>query len=403
MERQSQKQIIEQNIKLFFILAFASYITSTLFTIFLMQTNAKIFISLVLVSVMAILLDTCKGFCFHFASDFKLKMKTRIISGTVGVFLLAVSILASLSFMHNQSNAVKNESYVKSLEYQNYIEAKEMLNKQRKLKENEIINLENLEKRTKKSYITRKTNFLNEIDIINEKLMSLTPPEQIKLKKEKGFTATCEFILKYFKMENLTAEELDTLIFIYIGILFEIVGVMFTVFRGINMKRYEKNYGAYYVDIEEEKEEKNAYASNEEKAMLELARKELAQKQAVEKIIDFQKEKALNKAMLEQSQKDEQKNEIGFKYHEKKEELKEEKKEKYTVKSFVNYYNFMVTDAKERGTNISRGYKAIAKEIEIKESEAQKIKNAMEMQGIIETRGNQTVIVKMDEEMKEAV
>jgi len=403
MERQSKKQIIEKNIKLFFILSLASYFASTLFTISLMKTNAKTFIPIVLVSTMAILLDACKGFCFHFASDHKVKESKRWAIGTVGVFLLIISILASLAFMHNQSNAVKNDSYTQSLEYSNYLEAKKMLEEQKELNKTAIKGLEKKEEDSGLTYITKKSSLLKEISIINEKLMNLIPPTEIKMKKEKGFTATCEFILKYFKIKNLTAEELDTLIFVYIGILFEIVGVMFTVFRGINMKEYEEKYGAYYVDIEEEKIEKSVHASNGEKALLDLARNDLAQKQAVEKIINFQQEKALNKAMLEQSQKDDKKNEIGFKYHEKKEELEEEKKEKYSNENFVNYYNFMVADAEKKGTNISRGYKAIAKEIEIKESEAQKIKNAMEMQGIIETRGNQTVILKMDEEMKEAV
>jgi len=399
MERQSQKEIIEKNIKLFFNLSIASYLVSTLFTISLMKTNAKTFFSIILLSLMAILIDVCKGFCFHFANDISLDKKHRSSCKKIGAFLLIISVLASLSFMHNESNAVKNENYTKSLEYQNYLEKKEMLNKQKNLKENEIKNLEKLEGRTKKSYITRKTNFLNEIDIINEKLMNLTPPKDIKTKNEKGFIATCEFILKYVKFINLDAEELNTLIFVYIGILSELVGVMFSFFRGIYMKKYKEKYGAYYIDFEE----KNTNASNEEKAMLDLARKELAQKQAVEKIIDFQQEKALNKAMLEQIQKDEKKNEIGFKFHEKKEEVEKSKKEKYSNENFVNYYNFMVADAEEKGTNISKGYKAIAKEIEIKESEAQKIKNAMEMQGIIETRGNQTVILKMNENMKKAI
>ena len=77
MERQSKKQIIEKNIKLFFILSLASYFASTLFTISLMKTNAKTFIPIVLVSTMAILLDACKGFCFHFASDNKVKEGKR--------------------------------------------------------------------------------------------------------------------------------------------------------------------------------------------------------------------------------------------------------------------------------------------------------------------------------------
>ena len=57
----------------------------------------------------------------------------------------------------------------------------------------------------------------------------------------------------------------------------------------------------------------------------------------------------------------------------------------------------MVEEAKERKSNISKGYKGIAKEINIKEGEAHKIKNALEMQGIIKSEGNQTIILKMDE------
>ena len=60
----------------------------------------------------------------------------------------------------------------------------------------------------------------------------------------------CTFIIKSLKFTDITSDELDVLIFIYIGIIFEIVGVMFTFFRGIYMEIYEQNYGAYYTDPE---------------------------------------------------------------------------------------------------------------------------------------------------------
>ena len=403
-ERMNKKEILEKRISTLFIMVCAGFFISYIYTVLLLKSDTVGFWSLLPILVIAGVIDGLKTITAFAKTGKKYDKKTRSRAGAVYYITLIISLLASFAFTTNQSNSRSNVEYTQSLEYKEYLETKERIETQITRKNSTFKALEEREKEKGTNYISRKTLLLEDIDKLNEKIDLLVVPDNIQEKSTHGFLASCKLIVDTFHLK-ISPENLKLLIFLTIVFVFEFGLGEFARYYNLGIKEYEENYGPYFPEIKiknAEIVENSVHASSGEKAVLDLARNDLAQKQEVEKIINFNQEKAVNKAMLEQSKDDKQTSQIGFKNYEKEVE-KEPKKDKYNDEDLVNYYNFMVEDAKEKRSNISKGYKAIAREIEIKESEAQKIKNALEMQGIIETNGNQTVILKMDEEMKKVV
>ena len=403
-ERMNKKEILEKRISTLFIMVCAGFFISYIYTVLLLKSDTVGFWSLLPILVIAGVIDGLKTITAFAKTGKKYDKKTRSRAGAVYYITLIISLLASFAFTTNQSNSRSNVEYTQSLEYKEYLETKERIETQITRKNSTFKALEEREKEKGTNYISRKTLLLEDIDKLNEKIDLLVVPDNIQEKSTHGFLSSCKLIVDTFHLK-ISPENLKLLIFLTIVFVFEFGLGEFARYYNLGIKEYEENYGPYFPEIKiknAEIVENSVHASSGEKAVLDLARNDLAQKQEVEKIINFNQEKAVNKAMLEQSKDDKQTSQIGFKNYEKEVE-KEPKKDKYNDEDLVNYYNFMVEDAKEKRSNISKGYKAIAREIEIKESEAQKIKNALEMQGIIETNGNQTVILKMDEEMKKVV
>jgi len=403
-ERMNKKEILETRISTLFIIVCIGFFISYVYTVLLLKSDTVGFWSLLPILVIAGIIDGLKTITAFAKTGKKYDKKTKSRATIFYYTTLTISLLASFAFTTNQSNTRSNVEYTQSLEYKNYLENKERIETQITRNNDTFEALEEREEEKGTNYISRKTQIMKDIDKLSEKLDLLVAPDNIQEKSTHGFLASCKLIIDTFHL-NISPENLKLLIFLTIVFVFEFGLGEFARYYNLGIKEYEENYGPYFPEIKiknSEIEENRVHASSGEKAVLDLARNDLAQKQEEEKIINFNQEKTLNKAMLEQSQDDNQASQMGFKYHA-EEMKKEQKKDKYNDEDLVDYYNFMVEDAKEKKSNISKGYKAIAREIKIKESEAQKIKNALEMQGIIETNGNQTVILKMDEEMKKVV
>jgi len=392
-EKLNQKQILEYSIYGLLFVICSGFFISYAYTVSLLKSDTVSLWAFLPVLVIAFVIDGLKTISAFAKSHKKLNKLYRTRAGFFYYMTLCISLLASFAFTTNQSNSKSNIEYTQSLEYKEYLDKKERIELQIQRKEKAILGLENREQKTGKSYITRKTKFINEIDQLNKEIDLIGIPDNVAIKSTHGFISACKLIINVFNLK-ISPENLKMIIFLSIIFIFEFgLGELARYYNYI-LKIYSEKYGALFPEGTKKTKtqaENTISASGEEKAVLNLARVDIAQKQEKEKIINFNNENQVTRAVLE-----------PLKESVKKEE-KEQKNHSYNVESFVDYYNFMVSDAKEKGTNISKGYKAIAKEINIKESEAQKIKNALELQGIIKSEGNQTVILKMNEDIKKAI
>ena len=341
-----------------------AFLISLIYTCRLMLSNVEGWFDQGLTLGMALVLELGKCVFLYIGLTSKnLSKPAKYIMTFIGVFLFLVSICASLSCLFNQANETFNKNTINSEIYKRKIQVINDLTTQRN--------------NYAEDYITTKANLTKQILELNEELKIEFP-----LRSTKGYTAFFEVITNWINKKEATkpisASKLQLIFFTIVSITFELVAIFL-------FYLYEKD--------------KIAIAENVEEAVPSLASNSIAQSNSLEEREQKQEIEPISKPVLAEARKE---NKIGFKYTESS-KIKEYKKQEFSNEDMKNYLNYMLEDARKRESNISRGYKAIAKEINISEGEAFKIKNALELKEIIKSEGNQTIILKEKEELKKVV
>jgi len=339
-----------------------AFLISLIYTCRLMLSNVEGWFDQGLTLGMALVLELGKCVFLYIGLTSKnLSKPAKYIMTFIGVFLFLVSICASLSCLFNQANETYNKNIISSEIYKRKIQVINDLTTQRN--------------NYAEDYIKTKADLTKQILELNEELKIEFP-----LRSTKGYTAFFEVITNWINKketkEPLSTSKLQLLFFTIVSITFELVAIFL-----------------FYLH----EKEKQAIASSSVEAVQSLASNSMAQNNYIEERVKKKEIEPILKPVLAETLKD---NKIGFKYTESNKN-KDDQKQEFSNEDMLNYLNYMLEDARKRESNISRGYKAIAKEINISEGEAFKIKNALELKEIIKSEGNQTIILKDKEDLNE--
>jgi hypothetical protein len=245
-------------------LSIVAFIISAIFTIKLMTSGSSGIVNTLLVAGMGVVLELSKclfglaGFTNVVTSNKTLK---SICIG-VSVLLVMFSIIASLSFMQNQTNTIKNKDFKKSEGYQQQVTAKETASK---MMDSTSIEIKRLQDESKSEIAkleaqrdeAKKRNWISTsgvgVNAINDKISAtrnkyndLIEKQNVKLegysnrassnidaskvnvKSNKGYTAFLETIAGWISTEDapVTSELLELILFSVISITFEVVAVL---------------------------------------------------------------------------------------------------------------------------------------------------------------------------------
>lgn len=241
------------------VLSSLAFVVSAIFTVRLLTGTSVGVINTILITLMGVIFEFSKCFFLYKSIDKPKNVNSvvRNFSAIVVIFLFGVSILASLSFLQNETNKNKNKSILKSDGYKQQVQAKEQLNDLYNNKKAQIVSLQEQTKQQVQAlagqrdsmpsnYITRKANINKQISslqsesnkqiaIINSKLDTIVSKQSetinikdIAFNSEKGYSAFLEVVAKQVSNEDITysVEELEVILFSLIAICFEFVAVL---------------------------------------------------------------------------------------------------------------------------------------------------------------------------------
>jgi len=406
MERMSKKQILETKIKAIFNLVVAGFIVSYVYTVCLLKSDTVGFWAFIPVLVVAGAIDGLKTITAFAKSNSKYDFSTRKRARIFYYLTLVVSLLASFAYTNNQSNARSNITYTKSLEYQEYVKIKERLTNSIATKQKQIDSLSD-------KFLTKKLNLGKEIDNINQQLLELKAPKEIQFKSENGFIGSCQLIVNLFKLK-FTPESLKLLIFLAITFIFEFGLGELANFYNKFIEDYNENYGEYHpdkenikladTDFKQDKISADTFENNKkiEQQIQQYLTKFLSvdtSSPETQRQLDFvmSAEKDTDKTQAEKDTRntevsaDENKRKIGFQL--------QEQSNKFTNEQLESYKEIMFRESNKNNTNISLGVRAICdlvkeeKNIDIPKSLGFKIKNHLEVDGIVESKDQKTYIL----------
>lgn len=239
-----------------------AFIISALFTIVLMTSGTVGIFSWILTVGMAVILETCKcGFFYEALSNTKLLAPIRALLAVIALLLVVSSILASASYVQNQANKTKNIQTKDSSQYKQLEAGKAVQGDLYNVKKKEIDDLKALQEKQQaegekiinsmpKNYIDRKNQqradtiaqIAKTQDIINTKSNELsglgesikTPIDttNLKLNSDNGYTAMFKTMTDMinsspdYKDNPVTPEQLEMWFFIGLGIIFEMVAIL---------------------------------------------------------------------------------------------------------------------------------------------------------------------------------
>ena len=365
------------------VLSSIAFTVSAIFTIQLMLGNTIGLINSILIVLMSVIFEFSKCFFLYKSIEPQqnINMIIRGISLIITIFLFCVSVLASLSFLQNETNKNKNKAILKSDSYKQQLQAKEQLGDLYNTKKAQISSLQDSNNRQIKAleqqrdnmpsnYLTRKADINKQIstlqennnkqiadvnvalDTIASKQSQTINTKDIAINSEKGYTAFLQVVAGYVSNEDkqYTIEELEVILFSLISIVFELVAVLL-----FHYNKLEDVAGAKF-DNNISNNNKSAYGGTKH----------------IHNITPIKKTS----------------NEIGFKYNEPQNEPQQQNEfTQEDLKKYVEYMN------KTQIQGISKGYKTIAKNINITPNIASNIKGYLEYSGIVKTVGNKTIIV----------
>jgi len=406
MERMSKKQILEKKIKTIFYGVCAGFLVSYIYTVCLIKSDTVGFWAFIPVLVVSGVIDGLKTVTAFAKSNTKYDSTTRTRSSVFYYLTLGVSLLASFAYTNNQSNARSNITYTKSLEYQEYTKTKERLNNSIATKQKQIDSLSD-------KFLTKKLNLGAEIDSINETLSNLKAPKEVQFKSVNGFIGSCKLLVDLFKFQ-FTPETLKLLIFLTITFIFEFGLGELARFYNKYIEEYNANYGDYHpdhdniklADTDFKKDKIIADTLENSEKIEQQIQQYLTKFLSVDTLkpntqghLDFvmSAEKDTGKKQAEEDTRntevsaDEDKRKIGFQF--------DEKSNKFTNEQLEAYKEIMFRETEKNDTNISLGVRAICdlvkeeKNIDIPKSLGFKIKNHLEVGGIVESKDQKTYIL----------
>lgn len=344
-----------------------NFIVSAIFTVILVTSGMNSWFAVLLGAAMAVGMELPKvGFMYEAAVNKELNGWVRLILGFLSLVLVGFSIVASASYMINQTNVKTNDAIVQSTEYKQSVEdnkRQEMLFNA-KLKEIEnttqtydatINQTKNtLEKSNAAWERNTHTKTLNETTAQKTKRLAelnaelgaikINPVDvsTIKLNSEEGYNGIIGSATNYINSKRetpITPDVVTMVFFISMYITYEILTVMLVVLYAFKMKKQKS------VEVSS-----TPTITKTDNKVVEMKPQER------ERIIGFKNESInVNKDNLKK------------------------------------YLKYMYENEKN---GCSAGYSTIAKEIEIGTEEARGIKSYLQQQGVLKVDGNRTKILK---------
>lgn len=415
---------MENNKAVLKVLSVASFLISAIFTVLMWQSGAVGILAKVLTTVMAIILESAK--LLLTTTAIKRKDIPRFIRGVIGsaaVLLFIVSITASLIFLSNQGNEVKNMSQASSNSYK--------ANQEQIKIQTELYNSKKAEIDTKKAeieklpadWITKRgektadlSKLQTELESLGNDLKALHDPSNIKASEEKTkgtiafFERICSMLnsMPEYEKNPVNSSDIEFWFFAGLAILFDTVAVLLyylSSFETTSIKKagdMDKKPWWMPWDTWMERKELSFLWNERKKIMTGKSVADLDQEPG-----QISNENDLRRLLHEQYKKygpaeidckkpgpnstikrfkvsnkfRPGKHKIGF------ETPAEEKN--FTDEEYQRYVKHML----ETSTNgISKGYSSIASEIGTPVETCRSIRRHLERQGYIKTEGTKTII-----------
>lgn len=339
------------------LLAYSTFTISLIFTVALLSVNATTKFNMCLMACLGLCMELSKCFMLHLS----IKQKNRFYKG-ISVALFMFSFVASISaFTNNKLNVIEEAKLNSPV----YVATKKIIEEKR----NYINKLDPILYRTK-------------INNINQEIFNLELSlESINVKTGKGTSEVFNLIGVFL---GVNGELLSLFFSVGMALVFELITVVF-----------------FYEFLKDEVAQTNPQIEEVKQPIIEV-KKEIVK--TVERIDsndvatkEVEETKPLFEPQAEPMVAVKKINKIGFDADLKKPQIEPQTKPVFTNKEITKYTKFMITDAKKRESNISSGYKKIAKEIGISQTKAMKIKSHLEIHNVVRCEGQKTKILKWEE------
>jgi hypothetical protein len=219
---------IMNNNMLWNVISKITFLVSAVFTIFLICSQANGFIEYILFFLMAVSMESLKYALFTVGL---LDLKSKQMSGYVAVgmscVLIALSIVASLSYMYNQSNSIKQVNTVMSDSYKRQQQLYDTKQQEIKALQSQINSLP-------RNYISKKSQLSSQLSKKSQELETINKGfSSVKVESSQGYTAFLGVIAEIMSKqavkqgkEPITTEQLEVTLFTIISICFEILAVL---------------------------------------------------------------------------------------------------------------------------------------------------------------------------------
>ena len=367
-----------------------AFIVSAIFTIKLMLGNTIGFINSILIVLMSIIFEFSKCFfLYKTIESSKTNKAIKSISIIITLFLFCISILASLSFLQNETNKNKNKAITKSDSYKLQLQAKEQLKdlydtKKEQIKviqeqtKEQILALSNQRDSMPSNYITKKQEVNDKIQAIKEesnkmitkvnRQMEENLKEQrkeidikgVEMNSIKGYTAFLKVVSENISSEDTkySVEQLEIVLFSMISIVFEFVAVL--------LYYYNKKE-----DVLSLRNENSSFKTQEETYDILQADASMLRKE----------------------------NKIGFNVENIATPIKTQLKTQLEIKQYTTKNkNVIKKYLRLKENNPSLGIKKISSELGVNEYQVKTIFGLLKNLGVIETEGKRSYIAMNEEE-----
>ena len=367
-----------------------AFVVSAIFTILLMTSGTVGVLAFILTCLMAVVLEMCKvGFFYESLINRKINQGIRILLGTISVFLVIASIIASSSYIQNQANLTNNIKVRHSTQYNQLEEGRTLKVDLHNQKQLELERLRTSQQKTldemrkirdsyPANYITVKQNatreinqvdadfnnrisqVLQEVESLSSDLQSPIDTSNLKIADTQGYNSMFTLIANKLNSSHgstrqYTANELMLYFFIILSVIFETTAVLTAYLSKIKQK-------GNVVDTTFQQD------SN--------------------KVIEIKKDAYANPKTTVAEDKSKK---IGFQYSQSNNIQK---------KDIERYIEYMYDNSKG---NESIGYMKIGKNTLLGVEKARKIKGYLENMDILKTEGVKTKILKPKDEVLKLV
>jgi len=355
------------------------FFISLIYTCKLMLSNADTTMDRILILGTALVLEFGKCIFLVFAFVLKeLKSSAKTVMVFIGSILFLISICASLSSLFNQANATYNKSILNSDSYLR--------------KKTELTDLKEERSGLPHDWIKTKEKLRVKISELDNEL-----DNNYKLRPTTGYVAFFEIINGWITKKNagkpMTTERLTLMFFAIISIVFEALLVfLFYIDQVLNPKKIEVSTPSVSTEtLNYTNPVKPVLAPANTEKNTELKQEEL-RPVSTDKNTEVLTPVAVSETP--KTDQEEPKRKIGF--HEYKEQ---EKKQAFTNEELKKYKEIMFKYAKENNTNVCLGVRSICEQAGIEPSIGFKIKNHLDVIGVVKSEKQKTYIIKDIEEI----